>query len=265
MPPKVSTHPALTHAQDVKTICQPLEKLNINYFAHGYIDKSNHLTAISSNPIYFENYLKNKHYNIDIHTARPMTLGDQIMWDAIELTGKCASETEEAKQFGVDHVFTLIEHEKNGTHYYHFASNKMGTAINQVYLNHIDLLKLFVCHFKEKTSTHKVLRQAYDLKFSIDEETEGFLIKGNASQLSSSGFLKDIKLSSATLPASKSLSIREMEILMWLHHGKTVNDIARILNLADITINKHIANIKEKSGCYTQFQLGEFFKCYLTI
>lgn len=260
---KISDHPALTHAEDVKIICQPLEKLNINYFSHAQVDKSNLLSGIASHPVYFEHYLRNKHYDIDIHTAHSKTLGTQIMWDNIELQGKCALENEEAAQFGIEHVFTIIEHELNVTHYYHFASNKMGTAINQIYLNHIDLLKLFIVYFKEKTTNHKILRQAYNLKFPIDNETEGFLIKDHISPANEtrlkSDFLKSVQLPPPFFQGSKILSMREKEVLTWLHYGKTTHQIAQILNIADITVNKHIANIKEKTQCYTQFQLGEFF------
>ena len=54
-------------------------------------------------------------------------------------------------------------------------------------------------------------------------------------------------------------SDRELEILSWLHKGKTINEIGQILGIADITIKKHIANVKRKSGCFTMFQLGEYF------
>lgn len=261
--PVISNHPSLTHAEDIKSICQPLEKFKINYFSHVHIDKSNQFSVIASHPAYLENYLRSKHYDIDIHTASLRELGKQIMWDAIELSGKCAKENEEAIEFGVEHVFTLIEWDQSGTHYYHFASNKVGAAINQIYLTQIDLLKLFIRHFKEKISSHKVLHQAYDLKFSIDKNTEGFIIKNDFSQLNHDrtklDFLKEIQIVSLNNTFSKNLSMRERDILLWLHYGKTANQIAQILNIADITVHKHIANIKEKTGCYTQFQLGEFF------
>lgn len=256
---KIVKHPSIVYAEDIKSICQPLQKLKINYFAHVHIDKSKQFSAIANHPRYAEHYLKNKCYNMDIHMADTSILGKYIIWDAIEFSGKSAVEHQTAIQFGIDHVFTIIEADPSGTHYFHFGSNLLDKSINQIYISQIELLKLFVCYFKEKIISNRVLHAAYDLKFSIDDEVNAFEIKTDACQLNQlqmkSDFLNDMQL----IKKRKLLSAREIEILTWLHHGKTVNEIANILQLADITVNKHIANIKEKAQCYTQFQLGEFF------
>jgi hypothetical protein len=55
---KISKHPSLIHTEDVKTICQPLEKLNINYFAHVHMDKSNQFSTLINNLAYAEYYLR---------------------------------------------------------------------------------------------------------------------------------------------------------------------------------------------------------------
>lgn len=55
------------------------------------------------------------------------------------------------------------------------------------------------------------------------------------------------------------LSSRQMEIMWWLHQGKTATEIAGILGVADVTIRKHIINIKMKTQCNTMFQLGEYY------
>lgn len=62
-----------------------------------------------------------------------------------------------------------------------------------------------------------------------------------------------------TTTETQDLSIREIEILSWLHRGKSINQISELLELAEITIKKYGASIKSKTGCYTQFQLGEYF------
>ncbi len=55
------------------------------------------------------------------------------------------------------------------------------------------------------------------------------------------------------------LSSRQMEVMWWLHQGKTASEIAEILGVADVTIRKHIINIKEKTNCHTMFQLGGYY------
>jgi DNA-binding CsgD family transcriptional regulator len=134
------------------------------------------------------------------------------------------------------------------------------TSINQIYIANIDLLKLFILHFNEKIRQSKLLSQAYNLKFSIDENAEGHLIKARNNKSQRTAFLQTINLNNSIASTiEKSLSARELEVLAWLHYGKRASDIAQIIGVAEITVNKHILNIKEKTQCYTPFQLGEFF------
>ena len=49
-----------------------------------------------------------------------------------------------------------------------------------------------------------------------------------------------------------SLSDREIEILSWLSHGKSTEDIAEIMEIAERTVNYHVANLKTKLGVETR-------------
>jgi DNA-binding NarL/FixJ family response regulator len=253
---RISKHPCLTHPAAIQAICQPLLKLYINYFAHVQIDNERRFSAITNHPLYTEHYLKNQFYNIDIHTADWAVSEKYIVWDAIELTGQSANENLLAAQFGVEHIFTLMEKDRNGISYYHFGSNLLGKAINQVYVSNINLLTLFIEYFKEKISNDKIISRSYDMKFPISEAAEGFSTTTRDVALDQrfirENFLADVQ--------KVSLSAREWEMLRWLHHGKTAREIAEILQLADVTVHKHLSNIKSKTRCYTQFQLGEFFQ-----
>ncbi len=48
------------------------------------------------------------------------------------------------------------------------------------------------------------------------------------------------------------LSDREIEILSWLSHGKSTEDIAEIMQIAERTVNYHVANLKTKLGVETR-------------
>lgn len=55
---------------------------------------------------------------------------------------------------------------------------------------------------------------------------------------------------SRTLPtASAKLSSREKEVLRWTAEGKTSGEISTIMNIAERTVNFHIANAIEKLNC----------------
>jgi LuxR family transcriptional regulator len=49
-----------------------------------------------------------------------------------------------------------------------------------------------------------------------------------------------------------ALSDREIEILNWLSHGKSTEDIAEIIQIAERTVNYHVANLKGKLGVETR-------------
>ncbi|MBI1180831.1 MAG: hypothetical protein GC201_09755 [Alphaproteobacteria bacterium] len=51
---------------------------------------------------------------------------------------------------------------------------------------------------------------------------------------------------------SPVLSDRETEILNWLSHGKSTEDIAEIMQIAERTVNYHVANLKTKLGVETR-------------
>lgn len=53
-----------------------------------------------------------------------------------------------------------------------------------------------------------------------------------------------------------ALSSREIECINWMVKGKSAEEIGKILNLSRRTIETHIENIKAKTKCYKQFQLG---------
>ncbi len=260
---KIRSHPSILFEQDLKEICSPLNKLNITYFAHVHIDKDGRFSALTNHAEYTKLYLEKKYYNADIHLANTGLIKNHFVWDSIDIQGVSAEMIEDANRFNLYHTFTIMEDDCTGRNYYHFETNQFNKSINQVYLSNIDLLKLFILYFKDKVRGDKRLSSAYSLTFQLDEESKGFWVdnklEGN-SQLAREDFLGALNTDGIlNICGRKIISVREMEVLSWLHAGKTTADIARILGLADVTIHKHIASIKAKTQCYTQFQLGEFF------
>lgn len=255
-------HPAIENAQDVSDICSPLKQLNISYFCHVRIDKNQHFTALSNHPLFHEHYLTNKYYNADIHLADNNSFGNHIVWDFIACSGQSQKMNKEAEEFGINHTFTILDKNKLGSNYYHFSTHISNALINQEYLRNLDLLKLFIVQFNDKVNQSKTLSNAYNISFQLDEQPTGFIIapQNNWSNTKESRelFLQELKLKSASI-SKTSLSLKELEVLSWLHNGKTLEQIALILGISTIMVKKHIATIKDKTQCYTQFQLGEYF------
>lgn len=261
---KIKKHPALLYTQDIKDICKPLEHLNISYFSHVHVDINGKFSAISNNPLFHEHYLRKQYYNADIHMAQCDNLGKYVIWDHMKCSGQSEKLNQEASEFGVKHSFTLLEKNKDGNNYYHFATHLNDSSINEDYIRNMDLLKIFILHFNQSVSQSKNLHHAYDLTFTIACNQAEFSLHSEIlhQKQQRNLFLKNIKFNSLEL--EKTLSLRELEVLTWLHQGKTLLQIAEILGITEITVKKHVANIKEKTKCYTQFQLGEYFSRFIT-
>lgn len=263
----ISQHPGLHYSQEINDICRPLQNLNITYFAHIQVDDKGQFSGLSNNPGFTEHYLKNEYYNADIHLADNNKLGKYVLWDAIERRGQSEKMHLEAAQFGIQHTFTIIEKNNNHSHFYHFANNSASKAINQVYLANLDLLNLFIKHFKENINQSKKLANAFDLHFSIDKDSEGFIIENSDNSLLTDKdiFLNEIKITNETniihslinQGENSRLTKREIECLNLYASGKIANDIAIRLGLSKRTVQHYLDNAKLKLGIKSKNELLE--------
>lgn len=276
MNPTISKHPILQYANDISDICKPLEKFGITYFAHVNIDNNKQFSAISSSPGFSEHYLRNKYYNADIHMANSHQISQFVIWDAIERRGMSEKMHLEAASFGVQHTFTIIEKSSQGTDYYHFANNSSCKSINQVYICNIDMLQLFISHFKEQIALSSELTSAYDLKFAIDDDAEGYIIKSQSNitdiNIARADFMNLINkplqsknvinqynfnnmIKILTKIAYKPLSKRETECLYLTIQGKSAKQIAAILKLSTWTIEEYLQELKIKCNVSSKSEL----------
>lgn len=264
----LSQHPSLLYSQDLSDICSPLNHLNISYFAHVHVDTEGKFSAICSNPQFFEHYMKNKYYNVDIHVDKTNQFGEFVIWDAIEVSGLSAQMDMEASEFGLEHSFTILEKDDNGNNYYHFSTHLSNSAFVQVYLTNYDLLKKFIIYFKEKVKQSKYLSQSYDITFNIDDYTAGYAISQDEELIISmdkkSEFMKAI--SSNAIPGtmrlihkdtghSVALSRQQTNCLNLIVTGHSIKESANILNLSARTIEHYFAHVRKILGCRNNKEL----------
>lgn len=259
MTTQTSRHPVFTQSEDIAEICKPLQLLNINYFSHGHVDSNGQFTAICNNPQFADLYIKNKFYQADIHMSKER-LGNIIIWDSLDWKGESKKLNEIATTFGINHTFSICESTANGFDYYNFSSNSISHSINQEFLRNLGLLKLFILNFRDKVFNSSLVK-AYDFKFKIDKENN--LYNCDRFKNDKSDRNKFLNMLNIKSDINKNLTMRELEVLSWLQKGKTLDQIAAILNLSEITVKKHIARTKEKTGCINLFQLGEYFSRFV--
>lgn len=249
---KISKHNEIILTQNIKDICRPLENLNISFFSHAHIDNNKNFSGITNNPQFNEHYLTNEYYNSDIHMTELNVLDKFIIWDAMPTCGQTEKLDKEAYDLGLKHSFTIIEN--NGSDYYHFSTHLDTTAINQVYLGNLDLLKMFILHFKEQVHQSKILSSIYDIKFSIDKNSKGFELKPDlldTNDHQKSQFINELSNKTNDYQLSK----RETECLLLTLHGNPAKQVAFKLGISQRTVEEHLNNIKIKMKVFSKAEL----------
>jgi hypothetical protein len=255
----LKSHPTLNYAADLAAICAPLEQLNIVYFSHAHIDKQKDMSCLATVPDFFNLYFQKGYHNFDLHMAKSGLGEEYIIWDAIQRKKQSFQLHQDFMMFNQGHTFSIVINHELGKDCYHFAAKLGHDYMNGEYLRILDNLKKFIAYFKEKVANHKQLSDAYKLKIPLSPESGQFITAEPPFNIDS--FNESIKSNrSYPLVGNNYLTRRELECLSWIAKGKTMEEIAIILDLSLRTIKAHIGTIKTKLDCRNLFQLGMYYK-----
>lgn len=247
---------SLRYADAIENICQPLFKnTRIKYFSHCVLNQDDQLSGLSSNPEFTEFYIKKKYYNYDIHTLQNISDSQYVLWDLLELNGQTKALNDDIRHFNTGHTFSIIKQNKHTKECFHFSADIADESINGMYMIYSEFLENFILYYKDKINESKELSRIYDEHLNITQADAGYYLKtpliiesNNPSLLLTNKFVININ--------QPSLSKREISCLYWLANGKTMDEIAIILNITHRTVKAHIEHTKEKLQCHTLFQLG---------
>jgi len=244
---KLKIHPALTHTQAIVDLCAPLNNLGITSFSHLRTDHEGNFSGLANNPEFMKNYLTKGYYNADLHIKKNDYKSDDcLMWDALECDGTTQLMLQDARDFSFKHIFTMIESHDNQCDYYHFGTDQSNPAINQTYINNIDLLKKFIAYFNENMANSSELMKAYQIKFAVENNATGVQLKDSTTlnhvDEQRNLFLQAIGFDKSELYLTK----RQQECANLLLQGKTTQEIAFMLNLSPRTIEDYINLMKKK-------------------
>jgi hypothetical protein len=258
---KIMKHPSLQFFDLLKEICKPLEDIGIDYFSQVRIDKNNNFSSLIRNPKYHTHYLSHHYYNCCIHLVDPKALGDMIVWDLVKTSGNSEQMVRDAAACGASHLFTLVKRNADFCDYFHFATSHADDSINQFYISQRNYLETFILYFLDKVKTAKELSSAWNIKFDIECNQAQFEIsQSNMARQLNANLADNCNYIYVTHDQKHFfITAREYTMLQWLSFGKTAEEIAIICRISASTVRKHIEHIKEKSSCYTLFQLGELY------
>ena len=256
---KIDSHPIFTHADDLQMLCRPLACLGITYFSRVVIHENNAFSALANNPRFVSHYLENQYYNVDIHHAAKDPNNRLILWDSIEIFGKSAQMHHEASSLGVNHTFTIIRSVGSEKHYNHFAIDRPGSQINQIYLTHLDLLEKFAEYFSEQVARSASLRNAHIITFDDAPTPQPAFVLPENSQDQRQQFLEILKQQSNNqgnfLEVLQSLPPQQFRCLQILMNGASIKEVARQLMLSPRTVEHHLEKIRKSLGVRTNRKL----------
>lgn len=164
-----------------------------------------------------------------------------------------------AADFDQSHTLSITQHFNSLSHSFHFSGHKSDDGLNQRLLEKMDCLHLFIDLFKEKLNAISELKEIYQHATTVDPSTivdnrPTELIKVNPLQMS----LQKKGKQTLNFKANAYLTERERDCVRWLALGKSAQIISEINQVSRKTVERNIASIKEKLGCYTLFQMGIF-------
>ncbi|KTC84663.1 helix-turn-helix transcriptional regulator [Legionella drozanskii] len=238
-------HPSILHTTEINLLCEPLNLLDITRFSHLRVFKNNQLTVQCNQPQFLQNYLDKKYYAADpcVNINPESTdLGEYLIWDAVDCSGKTAEMLADSAAFDFKHVFTIIKKQANYTDFYHFGTHLSNPAIHQIYINNLEILDRFIRLFNSKIKQSKTLARAYDIVLNTDHipsQVELNLLLNNHVK-------RDLLLEILMSSEEQFLTANEIKCAELILEGKTAKEIAKILELSHRTIEDRIYALKLK-------------------
>lgn len=252
-------HPCIEYSDIYTKVCSPLQKLGVVFFGYTAVDVQGQAYCLGSRGDYAEQYLLKEHVNKDVHFL-PMNDSnkmDYYFWDYAQLDEDESEVYQLARDHNQSHTLTITKRTELMTHCYHFSGQVYDDAINQRYLNEMDLLHSFMDYFDDCLTNIPEIRSIYNHPTNLvgkSHQSDIVIVGDDPRELELDKATSFIRFKNF---ASYYLTANERECLYWLHRGKSAPLIAQIMQVSNKTVERHVAAIKRKYDCYTLFQLGQ--------
>lgn len=228
---------AYLSVEDINEICDPLfKKFSINYFLYARKYKDNSLLALTSHRDWYCHYLNN-HYPLLITSVEGVhTWVTTMLPSAME---------EGANSFNLYNGIVLEKNYPEFIEVVEFASSSPYNHPIEFICNHKDFFNKFIFYFKEKANA--LIQKA-------DNERLYLPASMYSNQKNSSSpydeFCRAIHIKKFNMNFNSQniiFSKREFEVLLFLSEGKTMKQIAKLMNLSFRTCEAHLQNAKNKT------------------
>ena len=263
----------LASCKKIRNLCKPLKLINLTYFLYVKRFNNNREVFLTNNQPWSKYFYENDLYEIDEFSLNSDHYQDGLyLWSTLP----CQKIFKYARLFNIDYGFTIVEKNKNFTEYWHFGcpANKSPTNLNSA-LNNMDLIRRFMSFFK--CHSHEILLKVginiAALPLANSHEYQKTREKNSLLGKELDGADEDVQLNDVVREQfmhetntnryylmlngiEHYLTRKEMLCLEYLKQGMAANEIAEIMSVSKRTVETHIDNIKAKTECHKQFQLG---------
>jgi len=247
-------HIALTSANDVKMICEPLfSLLELNYFSFQRVYANEERIRLCTNTKFVESYYKNCWYEHAFFERSP-----KLYYDGVCLWGQSAEFKRGTfrqylqESFKINDMFSVIKTYGDYMDVYDFSTDKNKIDLGSICFSQVSLFERFIQYFS--VSASMLIRQAAKEKFHVPLKNGKFFLD-DFSGLQLNNKIKEFR--QLTRPKNfylisdcgeTLLSKREAECLINVVKGRTAKQIAQVLRISYRTVETHVNNIKNKSG-----------------
>lgn len=241
----INLEPLLGHStsENVRSICKPLLQIDIDFFHYCEIKNDGSRISLTTHPLWGEIFYKNcLFYSASFHQHPSLYENSFVIWNYARESDKFI---ECRRSFGFKNGITLIRKHKNNCEFYHFSSSKIEEFQNNFFIEIYDLLDRFTYYFKEKASV--LINESNNNRLYIpfiENKNQPFI--NNAKR---NNFINNIKCKKYYLAPDFYFSRREIDLINYIALGKSAEETALILNISTKTVQRHIANIKNKINC----------------
>lgn len=239
------------HSDRIKKTTKPLrDHFGINYFTYHQIDNQGRYTVLVDRPDWAEHYVDEQIFFNDPYLRHPEVYqSGTCLVESHGSTNYRAAVSESGKSvLNADLGVILIQKRADSVEFFGFAGSKKSSHLQNIYLNHPNLLKSFSSYFKK--SMGDLLINMKEAGSSLLElKGRDFLRKQPISPKTDPtaylAYLKDLGVASGV----EKLSPREKECLQLLIENKSAKETGDALGLSYRTIEYYFENIKNKLSC----------------
>lgn len=255
----------IKYSNQISRATRPLKThFGISYFTYHKSDTSGMYTVLVDRPDWAEHYVDKKIFSCDPYLRHPSVYHSGLC--LVDSFGSKEYRTmllREAKQLlDMDIGVTLIQKTEEEVEFFGFSGNQKTSSIQNLYLNHAQILRSFATHFKKELAPIlKIMEEEscslIDLKgkdfFCRDLIHPGVLLERRE------GYYKDLGLAKE-IEKVATLSLMERQCLKLLVQGKSAKETAKKIGLSYRTIEFYLENTKRKLSCWDKQDLFQYAK-----